>query len=144
MFLFQAKQSRYIIATQDRNLQYDLRKVPGRALVYLHRSAPVLDPPSDASKKLVRNTQQKSVTKNVERSLEQVKKAIDIASKKSEDPPKTKRKPKNPNPLSCKKKKAKVSELPPKQIDGKSKSIEKPKRKRVKLPKHVKMSISNK
>lgn len=103
-----------------------------------------MDPPSEASKKLVKNTQQKSVAKNVERSLEQVKKAIEIASKLSEDTPKAKRKPKNPNPLSCKKKKAKNSQQPQKKIDDKSKAIEKTKRKRVKLAKHVKLSIGNK
>lgn len=107
----------------------------------------MLDPPSDASKKLVKNTQQKSITKNVERSLEQVKKAIEVASKQhnEEDRPVVRKKTKNPNPLSCKKKKVKAPQPQQKtKIDDKSKSIEKPKRKRVKLPEHVKMSIANK
>lgn len=65
----------------------------------------------------------------------------------SVDQPKKKKKKKNPNPLSCKKKKKvknsndgnKKAETPINSI--RNKSIEKKKRKRIKIPDHVKMAL---
>lgn len=39
----------YIVASQDRDLQDKVRRMPGVPLLFLHNKAPVLDPPSEAS-----------------------------------------------------------------------------------------------
>nr|XP_036222572.1 rRNA-processing protein utp23-like [Bactrocera oleae] len=56
------KCGRYVVASQDRSLQNSLRKVPGRILLYLHKATPVLEEPSEASKKYVSKKSHKSLT----------------------------------------------------------------------------------
>ncbi|KOC68380.1 rRNA-processing protein UTP23 like protein [Habropoda laboriosa] len=47
--------SRYIVATQDRELQDSLRNIPGVPIIYLHGKAPTLEAPSQASCKYAEN-----------------------------------------------------------------------------------------
>lgn len=47
------KSSRFIVASQDRDLQDNLRKKPGQPLLYLHKKTPVLEQPSELSRKTV-------------------------------------------------------------------------------------------
>lgn len=42
-----------MIATQDRELQDYLRKKPGQPILYLHKKTPVLEQPSELSRKTV-------------------------------------------------------------------------------------------
>lgn len=42
-----------MIATQDRELQEYLRKKPGQPILYLHKKTPVLEQPSELSRKTV-------------------------------------------------------------------------------------------
>ncbi|CAK9800178.1 rRNA-processing protein UTP23 homolog [Anthophora plagiata] len=46
---------RYIVATQDRELQDSLRKIPGVPIIYLHGKAPTLEAPSQASSEYAEN-----------------------------------------------------------------------------------------
>ncbi|XP_055918200.1 rRNA-processing protein UTP23 homolog [Eupeodes corollae] len=138
------KSSRYIVATQDKSLQQKLRKVPGRALLYLHKATPVLEGPSDASKKYV-NKKSNALPENVEKRIEGLKKTAGIPTTAGDDDAnklKKKKKPKNPNPLSCKKKKPRVNNTERKDALHKvAKSNDKPKRKRIKIANHVKEVI---
>lgn len=42
-----------MIASQDRELQEHLRKKPGQPILYLHKKTPVLEQPSEISRKTV-------------------------------------------------------------------------------------------
>lgn len=53
LYPFQIKNNRYVIATQDRELQDYLRKKPGQPIMYLHKKTPVLEQPSELSRKTV-------------------------------------------------------------------------------------------
>lgn len=52
-FCLQIKNNRYVIATQDRALQDILRRKPGQPILYLHKKTPVLEQPSEISRKTV-------------------------------------------------------------------------------------------
>ncbi|XP_055837383.1 rRNA-processing protein UTP23 homolog [Episyrphus balteatus] len=132
------KSSRYIVATQDRTLQQKLRKVPGRALLYLHKATPVLEGPSDASKKYV-NKHKNDLPENIEKRIDNLKKTAGIPSA-DDDTSKVKKKkgPKNPNPLSCKKKKPRANAETKESLNKVTPTINKPKRKRIKIASHVK------
>ncbi|XP_023307575.2 rRNA-processing protein UTP23 homolog [Lucilia cuprina] len=149
------KDSRYIVASQDRALQGSLRKVPGRCLLYLHKAAPVLEAPSDASKKWVHKKANNLLPQEAEKKIEFLKQKEGIVKKENELPKRKQKGPKNPNPLSCKKsKKQRQYEKQQLQksdgnnkehkIDDKSKKDMKAKRKRVKVPAHVKEVLKNK
>lgn len=130
------------MATQDRVLQTMLRKVPGRCLLYLHESTPILEAPSEASKKWVTQKAKKTLTKGCDR-VEQLKEKEGLTKNNNNPPPPTivmKKHPKNPNPLSCKKSK-KIRMVMTSQIQ---KNSDKPKRKRIKIPTHVKEILLNK
>lgn len=132
-----SSKSRYIIATQDRDLQDWIRTRSGIPLVYFHQVAPILDAPSDASMKKVEKVtgQVLEVTKMQENRLNFYKKKEGLLVEESKDTMQKKRKMKGgPNPLSCKKKKKRQDEKSPGTKTGK---VEKT-RKRTKVPKHVK------
>lgn len=175
----QIKNNRYVIATQDRELQDYLRKKPGQPIMYLHKKTPVLEQPSELSRKTVEfklnesfkfgTADEKKLGKisplNFEFYLESwcislflnmwyifstffntatLKKSEGLPVEEDTKPILKKKKKKQPNPLSCKKKKQKKVVNA---SDGSKKSnietiqnktIEKKKRKRVKLPSHIK------
>ncbi|XP_046675488.1 rRNA-processing protein UTP23 homolog isoform X2 [Homalodisca vitripennis] len=129
--------SRYIIATQDRDLQEIVRNIPGTPLIYLHQRTPHLEEPSPLTARMAleKTNQRFGVSQLDSMKLSALKTATfgeetKVTSKK--------RKMKGgPNPLSCKKKK--------KSLAGNKEPIttensDKPrrKRKRIKLAKHVK------
>lgn len=147
-FIFQIKSNRYIIATNDRELQDYLRARPGQPIMYLHNKTPVLEQPSEISRKAVEFKMNDIVTfgEKDKNKLTSLKKTEGIAIDENDKKIKKIKKKKQPNPLSCKKKKKKsnVMEQSYKQKEGiKDKTIEKKKRKRVKLPSHVKEVLLN-
>ena len=134
-----AKKTNYIVATQDRDLQDWVRRKHGIPLLYLHNSVvPTLEQPSEADKRKVDDkVKTKLAVREIdEKMLVTLKKKAGIpVQNEATNTIKKKRKKKNPNPLSCKKpKKIKKEE----NYQGiQNKPIEKKKRQRVKIPKHV-------
>ncbi|XP_046469480.1 rRNA-processing protein UTP23 homolog [Neodiprion pinetum] len=129
---------RYIVATQDRELQESVRKVPGVPLIYLHQKAPTLEQPSLASQKQALKYRT-TVGMNAQQAetIALLKKQSSLAEESSESMPKKKRKKSGPNPLSCKKRKKVV----PKQTENTNKSGKVRKRKKIKVPQHVKEAL---
>uniref|UniRef100_A0A6B2EFU5 rRNA-processing protein UTP23 homolog n=1 Tax=Phlebotomus kandelakii TaxID=1109342 RepID=A0A6B2EFU5_9DIPT len=120
-----APQSRYIVATQDKTLQNWCRRRPGQPLLYFHGVTPVFEAPSDATKA--------SVNEELQRQLNDLG-TLKVESK--EGPVVKKKRKKNPNPLSCLKKKKK-----PHQEAHKTDFESKKNRKRIKIPQHVKEQL---
>lgn len=118
-----AKENRYIIATQDRDLQDWTRSQVGIALLYLHNVVPVLEEPSEASRKHVNRKSKKSiqVSSFENEQLKQLKKKEGLLPSVIKLKPKIK-KIKGPNPLSCKKKKSELKGVQDKVIDKKKKN----------------------
>ncbi|XP_011178428.1 rRNA-processing protein UTP23 homolog [Zeugodacus cucurbitae] len=137
------KGGRYIVASQDRSLQTSLRKVPGRILLYLHKATPVLEEPSEASKKYVSKKYQKSLTSGLENHVENLKQIQILQNEKMDNRIKQRRGPKNPNPLSCKKSTKQKGKTQNKIISkenklrGSSKVQMKKKRKRIKTTNRI-------
>lgn len=130
--------SRYIIATQDREFQDALRKIPGVPLMYLHGKAPTLESPSEASRKYAEDIRKGLGMSAWEKeNVKTLKRAAGIAEE-TEEKPKKKRKKGGPNPLSClkKKKKTEVGTSKAKEKSGKVK-----KRRKTKLAAHVKEAL---
>lgn len=128
----------YIVATQDRDLQHKLRAIPAVPVLYLHQKAPVLEKPSDVSMEVA----QKKLS-----ALSEWEKAAVVALKKESGlmeeevkKPKKKKK-KGANPLSCKKKKKKAGAVQSGSVSKKESDGDKVKRKRVRVPKHVKEEL---
>ncbi|EMG48871.1 UTP23 rRNA-processing protein UTP23 [Candida maltosa Xu316] len=98
---------RYVVATQDLNLRKKLRKVPGVPLIYMNRSVMVMEPISDASRLYNEKVEKLKLTAGLNDTGAGVVKNNEEESKEGEgEPVKKKRKgPKEPNPLSVKKKK---------------------------------------
>ncbi|XP_018575407.1 rRNA-processing protein UTP23 homolog [Anoplophora glabripennis] len=131
-------ENHYIIATQDRDLQDIVRNKPGVPLLYLHSKTPILEQPSELSMKAVKD-KLANLCETEKIALEELKLKGGIVS--NEEKPK-KRKKKGPNPLSCKKKRYKPN-LQTVTISKKESrpEVEKRKRKRIKIPKHVKEEL---
>ncbi|KAG5892940.1 hypothetical protein JTB14_014995 [Gonioctena quinquepunctata] len=127
----------YILATQDRDLQSKVRNIPGVPLLYLHIKTPVLEEPSEASVKAAKDKISNMVN-HEKQHFKKLKEEYGIVE--NEEKPKKKKK-RGPNPLSCKKKKKEtgVEKLPTKK-EGHA-EVEKKKRKRIKIPKHVKEEL---
>ncbi|XP_023166209.1 rRNA-processing protein UTP23 homolog [Drosophila hydei] len=134
------KDNRYIVATQDRLLQASLRKVPGRCLLYLHKATPVLEAPSDASKKWVQKKAKNLMLGQHEQKIEYMKEKQGLKPAETVQTKKVKG-PKNPNPLSCKK--SKRANKPSLQHVEQTTQL-KAKRKRIKIPEHVKAALGAK
>ncbi|XP_058447812.1 rRNA-processing protein UTP23 homolog [Malaya genurostris] len=138
------KTCKYIVATQDRDLQEWICARPGIPLFYLHNSlVPTLVQPSEASVRAAASkTQAKVQVREVdEQRLAVLKRKQGISDTSEQHPMKKVRKIKNPNPLSCKKSKKKKPT--DKRDPVRDHAIEKPKRRRVRLPKHVKEQLKN-
>ncbi|KAE8743531.1 hypothetical protein FOCC_FOCC010856 [Frankliniella occidentalis] len=132
--------NRYIIATQDRDLQDRLRSIPGVPLLYFHNKAPTLEAPSDESHKAASQATNSlwGVSKFEQETLAKLKEVELGVKSDSELTPKKRKKRGGANPLSCKKSKKKKSD--PVQPESKSDGGVKKKRsrKRKKIPQHVK------
>ncbi|CDK26393.1 unnamed protein product [Kuraishia capsulata CBS 1993] len=109
---------RYLVATQDEKLRKALRRVPGVPLIYMNRSVMIMEPLSPASMKVQQRIENGKLTGGLNSKhagvIETEKpKAIASGDKveanaegtETEKPKKRKRGPKEPNPLSMKKKK---------------------------------------
>ncbi|CAG8563120.1 9444_t:CDS:2 [Paraglomus brasilianum] len=104
-------QHRYCIATQNRNLREQLRAIPGVPLIYINRTVLILEPPSNATLEKAREIERLKTLPSQQEILF-LHKANPDATKNDQLPNKRKlKRPKGPNPLSCKKKKKK--EIPP-------------------------------
>lgn len=131
--------SHYIICTQDRDLQEKIRTIPGIPLMYLHMKTPVLEQPSEASIKRAQG-KMSGLTEYESEKLEKLKAEEGIVAPEKRH---IKKKKKGPNPLSCKKKKKKPQSTqnnPIKKKEGTSET-EKQKRKKIRIPQHVKEAI---
>ncbi|KPI98498.1 rRNA-processing protein UTP23-like [Papilio xuthus] len=101
----------YILASQDRDLQDKMRTKAVVPLLYLHNKSPTLEKPSKASYNKAGQTLESNftfITPTQNESLKNMKKVLGVEEKV--EAPKVvikKKKPHNPNPLSCKKKKRK-------------------------------------
>ncbi|XP_011311139.1 rRNA-processing protein UTP23 homolog [Fopius arisanus] len=124
--------SRYIIATQDRELQEKLRELAGTPLLYLHGKVPTLDPPSQASKDNAQNRLGQVFLKDYQMDI--LKELKQTSGLLPQDETKVKKKKKKgPNPLSCKKKQKKSTITVNSKASGKVR-----KRRKTKIPSHVK------
>ncbi|KAI4496961.1 hypothetical protein M0802_007909 [Mischocyttarus mexicanus] len=131
--------SRYIIATQDRGLQNELRQIPCAPLLYLHGKAPTLETPSKASQKYAENIKSNLGISTWEKeNMKTLKKEAGLID---EIEPKRKKKHKKggPNPLSCLKKKKKAETLT--KVSDKPKSGKIKKKKKIKIAAHVKEAL---
>ena len=134
--------SRYIVATQDRELQDILRKIPGVPIVYLHGKAPTLEAPSQASREHAENVRKGLGMSEWEKeNMRTLKEAAGLV----EQPDlklKKKQKKKGPNPLSClKKKKKKKQQTDISKNTAATKSGRVKKRKNMKIAAHVKDAL---
>lgn len=136
------KKGHYVVASQDRNLQNSLRNIPGKILLYLHKATPVLEEPSEASKKYVSKKSQKSLTSGIEMHVEHLKQIQILQNENFDKRIKHRKGPKNPNPLSCKKsikqngKTPNLDLLKESKLSESSKVRMKKKRKRIKTQNH--------
>jgi U3 small nucleolar RNA-associated protein 23 len=125
----------YIVASQDRELQNNVRNMVGVPLLYLHGKTPVLEQPSQVSVEATKNKEGLSVTER--QMLDKLK--LESGLVNESDKPKKKKK-KGPNPLSCKKKKNK-----PQEVGKIVKNVEaKNKRRKIRIAQHVKEILFNK
>ncbi|CAG9769769.1 unnamed protein product [Ceutorhynchus assimilis] len=128
--------SHYIVCTQDRDLQEKLRNLAGVPLLYLHSKTPVLEPPSPAT---VKRAEEK-ISGLVQSEVEKINKLKMEEGIKIEEQKFKKRKKKGANPLSCKKKQKKTQNSPIQKKESRP-EMEKKKRKKVRIPQHVKEEI---
>ncbi|PPQ71750.1 hypothetical protein CVT26_007590 [Gymnopilus dilepis] len=103
---------RYVVATQSHPLRVKLRSVPATPIVHVNRSVMVLEPPSDATLR--------AKALNEEQNMHATTSDLALVGNdpKPEQPPKKRKGPKGPNPLSVKKKK-KPTEAPKPRQEGK-------------------------
>lgn len=138
----------YILATQDRDLQDRFREKAGVPLLYLHNKSPTLEKPSQASYlRAGQSLEAVFITETQNEALQTMKKVFGLEEKdKTEEAkfPVKRKKPHNPNPLSCKKKKKKQAGKNNTNVQKESISEGKVrKRKKKKLPKHLKEQLKN-
>lgn len=131
---------RYIVATQDRELQDILRKIPGVPIIYLHGKAPTLEAPSQASREYAETIRKGLGMSTWE--IQNIKTLKETAGlpEKLDLKLKKKRKKKGPNPLSClKKKKKPQTETSNNTTENKTGRVKK--RKKIKIATHVKETL---
>jgi len=88
---------RYVIATQSQTLRVKLRLIPAVPIVHINRAVMILEPPSDVTSKAKQQIEEKTFQPS----------AAELATIRADnlaDPPRRRRTPKGPNPLSVKKK----------------------------------------
>lgn len=132
----------YILATQDRDLQDKMREKAGVPLLYLHNKSPTLEKPSSLSyAKAGQSLEGVFITETQNEALQSMKKNLGLEETVEQPRIPGRKKPHNPNPLSCKKKKKKpVGNKVQQQsvVEGKVR-----KRKKKKLPKHLKEQLKS-
>ncbi|XP_012532593.1 rRNA-processing protein UTP23 homolog [Monomorium pharaonis] len=125
--------TRYIIATQDRELQDKLRMVPGVPIIYLHGKAPTLESPSETSRKHA-EAMQKGLGMTIweKENVKVLREQAGLEEKESKL--KKKKKKGGPNPLSCLKKKKKLAST----INKNGTKSGKVRKRKIKIAPHVK------
>lgn len=127
---------RYIVATQDRELQDKLRLIPGVPVIYLHGKVPTLDSPSEASRKHAVAVQKGlGMTAWEKENVKVLREQVGLEQKETKL---KKRKKKGPNPLSCLKKKKKPETTILKKNGTKSGKVRK---RKIKVASHVKEAL---
>lgn len=135
--------NRYIIATQDRDLQNALRLKPGVPLLYFHNKAPTLEAPSEESHKAATGAANSlwGVNKFEAATLEKMKETELGILPGSEPKSKKKKRKGGPNPLSCKKGKKKSDSGPRTNKESDSAIKKKKNRRGKKIPQHLKEEL---
>ncbi|XP_014208397.1 rRNA-processing protein UTP23 homolog [Copidosoma floridanum] len=132
--------SRYMVATQDKDLQAKLVDLSGVPLLYLHGQVPTMKPPSKTSQsfaeKLIQETagmteEQEKIIKEMKVKCGLEKDTVDIKKKKKKG---------GPNPLSCKKKKKENVHIN-NASENKAKIGKVHKKKRIKIASHIKEAL---
>ncbi|KAF9792124.1 Fcf1-domain-containing protein [Thelephora terrestris] len=98
---------RYVVATQSQSLRSSLRCVPAVPIVHVNRSVMILEPPSGATLKTKERSDEAAL-----RPAEAELSKLSVSVKQAEIPRKKKKGPMGPNPLSVKKKKPAVTQIP--------------------------------
>lgn len=102
---------RYLVATQDKLLRNKLSRVPGVPLIYMNRSVMVMEPMSEATTTYSNSVERKKLTGGlndlkVGKVDKQEKPKTEVTEGTEGATTKKRKGPKEPNPLSMKKKKA--------------------------------------
>ncbi|VVC30909.1 PIN domain-like,rRNA-processing protein Fcf1/Utp23 [Cinara cedri] len=134
--------TRYIVATQDKSLQNALYNVPAVPIMYFNNLNVLLKAPSPITIEHANEKRQSkfNLTEHETNVLTNMKSSITtelISSDEHKDYPGIFQRAKGPNPLSCKPRKKKNIEDNIPKVEKKTKR----KRKRVKVPKHVKEEL---
>ncbi|KYM88667.1 rRNA-processing protein UTP23 like protein [Atta colombica] len=128
--------ARYIVATQDRELQDKLRIIPGVPLVYLHGKVPTLASPSEASRKHAEAMQKGLGMSTWEKeNIKILRKQAGLEEKETKL--KKKKKKGGPNPLSCLKKKKKPETI----LKKNGVKSGKVRRRKIKIAPHIKEAL---
>ncbi|CAI2168228.1 6875_t:CDS:2 [Funneliformis geosporum] len=100
----------YCVATQNGSLRERFRVVPGVPLLYINRSVLIIEPPSYATIQKAKQVESAKTYMSAEELSFLTKTNSDTAKRQAgaEKPKKKRKGPKQPNPLSCKKKRIKV------------------------------------
>ncbi|CAL1688189.1 unnamed protein product [Lasius platythorax] len=129
--------SRYIIATQDRELQDKLRLIPGVPLLYLHGKTPTLESPSEASRKCAEVMQKDlGMTTWQKENVKVLQQQAGIVQEKDGKLKKRKKKG-GPNPLSCLKKKKKPETI----LRKNGTKSGKVRKRKIKIASHIKEAL---
>ncbi|KAI9572803.1 Fcf1-domain-containing protein [Boletus coccyginus] len=92
-----SNRNRYVIATQSQTLRIKLRLIPAVPIVRINRAVMILEPPSDVTLRAKQQNEQEAFRPS----------AAELAAIRADNPvapPRRRRAPKGPNPLSVKKK----------------------------------------
>ena len=102
----EANEKRYFVASQDKQLRNALRKIPGVPLLYINYNCIVMEKPSFVCVKKA-NEVQTARTEPTDHEREKLERLKASELEKPEIIRRKRKRPKGPNPLSCKKKKTK-------------------------------------
>ena len=102
----EANEKRYFVATQDKQLRNALRKIPGVPLLYINYNCIVMEKPSFVCVRKAKEVQT-ARTEPTDHEREKLERLKASELEKPEIIRRKRKRPKGPNPLSCKKKKTK-------------------------------------
>lgn len=125
---------RYVVASENEKLRYSLRKIPGVPMIYMNRSVMVMEPLSVASAKVSSSLEKGKLTQGLNdtgksKPVKEKKAQQEVVKDEGEKKKAKPRGPKQPNPLSMKKKKPEHKPQVP-QDKEKEKENDKKRRKR--------------
>lgn len=97
---------RYVVATQKVGLRGVLRRIPAVPLIYINRSVMIMEPMSPATENARETIEREKLTSGLNNPVNDIEEPQETTSKKR------KKGPKEPNPLSVKKKKVENEDKP--------------------------------